>query len=375
VLYVWILEIEGMRTAHRLTLAGTVLVLGAALPLAAQDAPEPQGVIEQLQGKGVLADEDTAALRSWIEQQVQAVVADDPAGAAAAVQALRKSHTGTPAFQQAYVTACVEVIRPAYKRAKRDAAARLIAVLNTLNEAPTYTLLIEALGDQRVPVRAAAAIGLRSLQTKLVGAGGNAFADTIAALRDAGKREESPVTLQLIYRAMDYASSPDPRALANALLELLEARGGQYGARNVKAEGADRVGLQVADRLSGQLDDDGRRRLTIATAKMLDYAVRRYAGDLCKIDDKNSSPLQIALRDRMELFIQASEELLSKLTEPPTGDDFVTVTREMQDRAQEDKATYMRIQMNLWATLLRERFQLDLQVEPTEETEAAPPEP
>ncbi|MBU0637263.1 MAG: hypothetical protein KKB50_00205, partial [Planctomycetes bacterium] len=129
---------------YRLTLAGMVLALGTALPLAAQDAAEPPDVIEQLQGKGVLADEDTAALRTWVEQQVQMAAADDAAGAAAAVKELRKSYKGTPAFQQAYVTACAEVVGTAYKRAKRDAAARLIAVLNTLNELPTYAVLIEA---------------------------------------------------------------------------------------------------------------------------------------------------------------------------------------------------------------------------------------
>jgi hypothetical protein len=370
-----VLETEGVRTVYRLALAGVVLALGAACPLVAQEAAEPEGVIEQLQGRGVLADEDTAALRAWVEEQVQAATGSDPVLGAAAVKALRESYKGTPAFQQAYVTACTQVIGTAYTRAKRDAAARLIAVLGTLDALPTSSVLLEALGDQRVPVRAAAAIGLRILQDKLAGAGGNAFTESLAALRDAGKREESPVVLQLIYRAMDYTgSSPDPKANANALLELLEVRGSQYGGREVKAEAADSVGLKLALRLSGQFDEDGRRRLAVATARMLHYAVQRYAGELYKIDDKESSPVQIALRNRIELFIQLSEELLSKLTEPPAGEDFVPVTVEMQDRVQEEKATYMKIAMNGWATILRERFQLDLSVDVTE-TEPVDEEP
>lgn len=364
-----------MRTVYRFAVAGILLVLATAAPLAAQDTPEQPEVIEQLQGKGVLADEDAAALRTWVTQQVQTLSADDPAVGATAARDLRTSYKGTPAFREAYVTACTEVIETAYKRARRDAAARLIAVLNALNEPAIRPVLIEALGDERVPVRAAAAIGLRNLQPKLAGAGGDAMANTIAALREAGKREESPVVLQLIYRALDFGSTPsDPKAIVAALLELLEARGAQYGTRNVKAEAADRVGLELAGRLSGQLDEDGRRRLAIATAKMLHYAVTRYAGELHKIDDKTSSPLQVALRNRMELFVEASEELLSSLTDPPASEDFVTVTVEMQERVQEEKATYMKIAMNEWATLLRQRLQLDLQEVEVAETEAAPDE-
>ena len=107
---------------------------------------------------------------------------------------------------------------------------------------------------------------------------------------------------------------------------------------------------------------------------MLHYGVTRYTGELHKIDDKTSSPLQIALRNRIELFIRAAEELLSKLTEPPQAEDFQTVTVEMQDREQKEKSTYMKIAMNEWATVLRERFQLDLQIDVTPE-ESAPEEP
>jgi hypothetical protein len=364
-----------MRTVHRWTLTGMLLVLGTALPLAAQDAPEQQDVIAQLQGKGALTDEDMTALRNWVGQRVQMVSTGSRTDSGLAAKDLRESYKGTPAYQQAYVTVCAEVIGAAYKQAKRDAAARLIAVLNTLNALPTYTVLIEALGDQRVPVRAAAAIGLRNLQPKLAGTGGNAFTETTAALREAGKREESHEVLQLIYRALDYGgSSPDPKASAAALLELLEARGAQYGARNVKAEGADSVGLESARRLAGQLDEGERRRLAITAAKMLHYGVARYTGELYKIDDKTSSPVQVALRDRIELLIRAAEELLSELTQPPQTEGFQTVTAEMQDREQKDKATYMKIAMNAWATVLRERFQLDLQVDVTPE-ESAPEQP
>jgi hypothetical protein len=352
---------------YRLALS-TALALVLALPTMAQDQPGPKDPIEQLQGKNVLTDEDQATLRAWVTQRVQTIAAGGDA--TQAVKEWRESWKGTDNFKEAFAAASIEAVGAAYKQAKRDSAARLIALLNTLNQVSAHPLLVEALGDERVPVRTAAVIGLRNLQAKLAGAGGTAFADCTAALREAGKRETSPVTLQLIYRAIDYtalSSPPDPKVSAAALLELLVARGQQYGARSVKAEGADRPGLELAAKLANQLDEQGRQRLIIASARMLHYAVTRYTSDLHKVDDKTSSPLRIELRDRIELFIEAAETLLSKLTSPPDDAGFKTITSEMQDREAGEKNTYMKIAMNHWADVLQERFQFDVHMDVAED--------
>ncbi|MFQ5805191.1 MAG: hypothetical protein ACE5I3_01935 [Phycisphaerae bacterium] len=363
-----------MRTLYQLAVLATVFMLCVAPPATAQEPPGQQDAVKSLQNKSVLTDEDRATLRAWVEERVQLIVAGEPRDAATAVKELRRRYAGTDGFKEAYATVSAEMIGSAYKQAQRDSAARLIAVLNTLNHQASYKLLIDALGDRRVPVRTTAAIGLRRLQKELVRAGGNVFAESIAALREAGKRETSPVALQLIYRAMDYtevgANPPDPKANALALLELLEARGEQYGARSVKAEGADRPGLELAGKLSGQMDEQGRQRLIIASAKMLHYGVTQYTSELHKIRDKTSSPVQIALRNRMELFIAATEELLVKLTSP---EEFRTVTAEMQEKPEGPKVTDMKIAMDKWADLLQERYQIDVHMpvtEPAKEGEA-----
>lgn len=351
---------------YRLALA-TVIALAVALPAMAQDQPGQEDAIEQLQGKSVLTDEDQAALRAWVAQRVQTIATGEDA--AQAVKEWRESWKGTDSFKETFAAASIEAIGAAYKQAKRDSAARLIALLNTLNEVSAHPLLIEALGDERVPVRTAAVIGLRNLQAKLAGAGGTAFADCTAALSEAGKRETSPVTLQLIYRAIDYtalSSPPDPKVSAAALLELLAARGEQYGARGVKAEGADRPGLELAAKLAGQLDEQGRQRLVVASAKMLHHAVTRYTSELHKIDDKTSSPLRIALRNRIELFIAAAEALLTQSTNP---DQPPTVAKAMQEKEQAEKTVSMKIEMNKWGDLLQERFQLDVRMDDTEDAE------
>jgi len=352
-----------MWTVYRPALGAILFILGATLPAAAQGLPGQQDALTPLQDKSALTDEDRAALRAWIEERVQLIVAGDPAGAGTAVKDLRKRFKGTDSFKEAYATVSVEVIGSAYKQAKRDSAARLIAVLNTLNEVSSCKVLTEALGDQRVPVRTAAAIGLRRLRTELA-RGDDFFSQSLVALREAGKRETSPVALQLIYRAMDYtelgANPPDPKANALALLELLEARSEQYGTQTVKAEGADRLGLELAGKLAGELDEQGRQRLISASAKMFHYGVMRYTSELHKIRDKISSPVQIALRNRMESFIAAAEELLVKLTNPG---EFRTVTAEMQEKPEGPKVTDMKIAMKKWADLLQQRFQIAIRVD------------
>lgn len=360
-----------MRTVDRLVIATTVLAIGAIMPAVAQEPPAGQDVIAQLQAKSDLTEEDQAQLRQWLEQQVQAVASGDPAGATKAVGELRKRYeVGTERFKNAFAELGIQVIGGAYKQAQRDAAAQLLAILTILDRVSAYPLLIEALGDQRVPVRTVAAIGLRRLRSKLAAAGGDTFTECINALREAGRREESPVTLQLIYRAMDYSeaglSSPNPKLNAAAVLELLEARAAQYARGQAKAEGADTPGLQLASGLSAQLDEQERSRLVVATAKMLRYGVERYTGEFYKVQDKLSSPVQIARRNRMELFIIAAEKLLAKLTAPEAAP---TVAKEMQQREEADKVTYLKIEWNKWADLLQQRYQVDVHIAATEDVD------
>lgn len=360
-----------MWTDYRLVLAVTILALVAVRPAVAQQAPGQQDPIRQMQAKSVLTDEDQAALRAWVAQRVQVIAAGETGNSgisAAAVGELQRAYTGAEGFKQAFAAACVSAIGSAYKTAGRDSGARLIAILNTFDQVSAYQVLVEALGDKRVPVRSAAAIGLANLRPRLAGAGGSVLSDSIAGLREAGKRETSSLALQHIYRALDYttlASPPDPKASAVALLALLEARGRQYGTGEVKAEGADRIGLELIGKLVGQLSDEERRRLVVATAAMLHYGVSRYAGELYEVDDTTSSPLQVARRNQIELFIATAEQLLVSLVNPPT--DRPVVTKEMEERPVDAKATYMKIQMNRWGDLLQQTYQIDVHMDVTEE--------
>jgi len=362
-----------MHRTSRFLLAMVMLVVGAAGRLVAQQPVGPLDQLAPLQAKNTLSEEEQATLRTWVEQRVLAIAAGDPVGANQPAREIRSNHKGTDGFKQLYAAVCVEAVRAAYHQAARDGAARLIALLNTMNEPATAPLLLEALRDERTPVRTAAAIGLRNLRDKLGRAGGNVLAETLNALQAAGSRETSVVTLEQIYRALDYSTAgagPDPRATAAALLDLLEARAQGYAAGQVKAEGGDRPGLEAIGRLLGQLDEAARRRLAIAVARMLRYSVERYASELYNVREQTSSPVQVALRDRMELLIAEAEQLLAKLTPAPADEGFKTITVRMQESKEADKPTEMKIAMNRWAELLQQRFQIDVRMDATVPTTA-----
>jgi len=218
--------------------------------------------------------------------------------------------------------------------------------------------------------RAAAAIGLRNLQTKIAAGGSGVFGEVIAGLRDAGIREESAIGLKLIYRALTFANPPDAKTVAEAVVALLGARGEQYGAGNVKAVGGDRAGLTLAGKLTNELDENGRRRLAVAAARMLQYSVDRYTRELYKLDDKTNSPMQIQLRNRVELLIEAAELLLTNLTRPDNAPSIISA---MQDSVLDEKSVNMKIEMNKWGDLVQQAYQIDVHMDVTEPDDAESP--
>lgn len=359
-----------MLTKSRLMLAATAAMLFLSLPAIAQDTPEQSDVITQLQIKNDLSDEERAQLRTWLEARVQVIASGELAGAAAAATELRDTYAkGVAGFKDAFATAAIELIAGAYQRAPRDAAARLIALLNTLDRKEVYKTLVAALSDERVPVRTAAAVGLRRLRPLVARAGDNSFAETLAALSAAGKRETSAVALSVIYGALDYSgvgiTSPNPKSNAAALLDLIDARGEQYAAKKVVAEAGDGDGLNMAERLLAQYTDDEKQKLIAATAAMLNYGVSRYTNDLVNVLDKGSSPIRIAERNRFEQFIATAEELLVKLTSPATPPG---VAKTMQESVQDDKRLNVSNAMGEWVKILNSKYQIKLSTDPVEET-------
>ena len=351
-----------------------VLSLGwvfAAVPLLAQ---EPDDGLAELRAKTTLTETDRSAIQTWIGQRVVTIVGNDPAGAQQAFAQMRGGGHGTSDFQQVYVTGCIRSIASAYKKVTLVPAARLIAILNVLNDLGSLEVLLEALRDDRTAIRAAAAVALRNLQTKLAG-NTELFGRTLNALRDAGQREPSSKTLQLIYRAMDYSGSQaaaDTKAGATAVLAVLEERVKQLSGQNARAEGADYVGLQVAGRLRAARDETVRRRYTSLLGRMLQYGVRRYTAGgndaLIRVNSKTGSADLISLRNNIELLIVESEQQLTRILSP---DDAPEIT----DRMKEADGTNMVNEMNRWAALLRGPTGLDLSMQslPEEEEEGEEP--
>ena len=358
-----------MRYGYRLALSVATLTLFATSLAAAQEDAQPKTGMESLQAKGVLTDEDRAALKTWVDQRVQRIAATNPPKAMPAVAEIRKANDGTDEFKTAFAEALIAAVTANFKNAEAGSAAQLIAIVNTFQKPTAAPLLIEALRDERVPVRTVAAIGLRSLREKLVGAGGSAVNDAVNALGRAAQQETSPVALDLIYRAMDFTGpgrqAPDPKVLVSALLPAIEKRSEAYAAGNVQAIGADAPALQIASRLTRRLDETEKRRAVIATARILKHAVERYTAELADIT-KDANRMQIELRNRVELLIIAADELLAKLEEPSQKPKLTEAMQETEDIG--TKKTDMKVQMNAWADLLQQAYQVDVHLDASADT-------
>ena len=223
-------------------------------------------------------------------------------------------------------------------------------------------LLVEAIGDKRVPVRAAAAVGLRRLRGELATGEAATFTRVQQALAAAGAKETSAVVLKTIYEALDYTRAgalPDAQANATAVLNLLVGRGQQYAGGKVSAEAADTPGLELAVKLLDRYNDEQKKRLLEAAARMLAYGVSRYVDDLYQVDDKRSGPVRVALRNRFEQFIIAAENLLNVLAKPATPP---AVAKAMQESVADEKRINVANAMKKWSKLLADQFGIQVEV-------------
>jgi len=239
---------------------------------------------------------------------------------------MRTAATGSAAFRRAYAAAVIDAVSTAYKKAGIEAAARLITLVDTLDTTDAVPLLLEALKDPRVGVRAAAAIGLYRLRPELAAAGGEPLGRVLTALVDAGKQAKSATVLEIIYKALDYGALENPPSdprIRQALLSLLTARAQELNSENMPAAGADVAGLRAARHLAGQLSDDERKTLLNATGAFMRYAMERYTTGprkLADVRDREGSRQAVALRDRIEQTLIVGEELLADLLNVPRGE-------------------------------------------------------
>lgn len=347
-----------------------------AAPLRAQDTPPPaatQSPIDALRNKTGLTDEDRATLRGWVQSHIATLISDTPENAYAE---LRVVVTGASAdFKAAFAGACIDATRGAYKNASLRAATQLISLVHSIPDAPLDTasaLLFDALKDERPGVRTAAATGLRDFRPRIAAAGAPAISAALSALRDAGKRETADSTLKLIYQAMNFpeviAAPPEPKANAQAILDVLEARSALYEAGNARTESADAAGLRAigtpgpsgATALVAALDDAERKRLMVATGKMLQFSVKRYVNgpqSLIHSRTKTHNPQVADERDRVELLVEECERQLGDLLQikpPPAVFERIRRGR---------NATEIVIELNKWADKIKEAANVDLHLD------------
>ncbi|MCG3126550.1 MAG: hypothetical protein CHACPFDD_01397 [Phycisphaerae bacterium] len=339
---------------HRILAPALLLVGLVAADIArAQPATDP---LAELRTHPTISDDDRKVLQQWIETRVAAVQPSDAAGASQAVQALRDAVQGaTPAFREAYVALTIKAVGAAYRKAELREATRLIALVNALAEPVAVELLAEALKDERIGVRCAAAVGLTNLRAKIAITGGKVFTESMEALRQAGKGETSGLVLSYILHAINYPevvpNPPEPKLNVDVLLDILDTRLKAFDAGTARIFGADVTALKVASALRSFMTDADRRRTIIAAGKMLRGAVKAYASA-----EKGPTGVVLPERERRdtELLIREAEKLLAELL--ALGGGAPSITREMEKVDQ----TAMKIKYTEWADKLKAAVDLEL---------------
>ncbi len=338
-----------------------LLLVWVATNLSGQEPPAAD--LSAIRTKTDLSDEDRAQIRNFVAERVGTIVTGPAGQTRPAGDELRDGYSGSDVFKREYLGACLEAIGSAYKQAGTVSATRLVTILNSFQAAESSPLLIEALRDERVGVRAAAAIGLRGLRAK-VAANRDAYQRVLDELKQAGKKERSPTALKAIYEAMNYAdipAAPDQKGNLSALLEVLEARAGLYGSTDqVPGLGADEVGLKAAQSLAKATEDAERQRLLVVAATIMRYAVWQYVSSAV-----TGPPGQYTTREArqqqeaLERLILVGEELLAGLLKPEKPPA-------VADYMKKANVEEMKAQWQSWVELLQKTVNRDFSLPATE---------
>lgn len=357
-----------MRTARLLVPLALLWLCG---PLPAQEQPAAPNDLSALRGRTSINEEDRNRIRTFINERITRITGDDKVAARTAGDELRTAYQGSDAFKEAFAAAALESIQSVYKKADLVAATRLLTIANGFGTAAALPMLLEALQDERVGVRAAAAVGLRTLRPQIAAAGRDTFQRVLEALKSVGRQEKSRQTLALIYAAADYAGiqgTPDPRLAVTTVLDILDARAAQFSGESIPALGADDAGLEVVRRSLRNLNEDERKRLIAALGTMLKSAIEQYTTPhggrkLVEVEDGEASRALLTMRNGLERLVIVGEDLLKQLANIANQGPDVTGSMKNAD------TTGMKNQWSRWVEILSREVNRDFSL-----TELPPPE-
>ena len=295
------------------SLAGSAWAQAAENPLAALQA---QAEIDQ-------AGEDQ--IGEFVTQKLAAITGTDAAAGRAATTAVIAAHSGTGAFKRAFTNACLSGIGSSFREEELLPATRLMAVLIILEAPAAEPRFVEALSDPRAAVRAAGAVGLRRIQDKLAASGEANVQRVLAALAEAGAKENTPGALATIYAAMDYtgvSGFAGDKISGTALISLLARRAQLYSQPDVPGFGADDDGLRSALKVTAAVEAPARKQLATAAATMIKYALPKYiAADTWPAghDERTLGKTVTDRRDALERLIVLGERVLAATVAVPAS--------------------------------------------------------
>ncbi len=347
-----------------------LLALVLAVPVAAQlGEPEGPNPLPELRSRSTIGEEERAQIQEFVAQNLAGLQSGDALRAQAAMEQLRAARQASEAFRTAYAEIIINAVRTGYTKADVGGAVRLIVLLNLLDTPNALPVLLEALQDERVGVRAGAAVGLRQLQPAIIQQGPDTCGRVLDALSAAGAKEKSCDTLRAIYEAMNYTglpNQPDVKRSAVAVLALLRGRGQSLAEGKADAVGADDVGLGIVFGARAALSEDEVEQFERTVATMLKYAIERYATGprkLALVTDRGSTRQAREQRDAIERLILVGEDALVTLLEPPAAPSVSTGMRQAN-------TTKMKNEWQRWVGLLQTKLATDYSLaEPAEDAE------
>lgn len=246
-----------------------------------------QDALASIIKKSDLTQRDRARIEAEVPQRVKRLEeagTDDKARERARDRLISTAKTdgATKAGLDAYAAAVSSAIEPLTKTKTSTLGMDVLDILIDLNNPNTCTALATALESNLPEVRYRAARGIQRLHKEI--AASDRFSRTVlSALGNAGKKEDSDLTLRMIYEAINFQADVEDfryrNYQADALVDIFDARIARMQSAAID-QFVDLIGVETAAKAYTDADARQRTRLISDLLIFLDTSIARYfAGD------------------------------------------------------------------------------------------------
>lgn len=256
-----------------------ILIGSAVTPVAAQGRDELEAIVR----KDKLTAGDRATIETVVNQRAKKLL--DAAGkpkplreARDVIIATSRVDKATAAGLEAYAGAVTQALTSSVGTDDLSLGLEITQILIALDHAQTSDALAAALSSPHSAIRYRAAVGIRSIHTKVVG-DRSAARTVLSALARAGAGEAHELVIRAIYEAVDFKKTIPSAQIgdecASALCDIFAGRLGRL-ARGSRDEWIDASGFEAAGRCFSDALDSRKRVMVERLFGFLEFHVARY---------------------------------------------------------------------------------------------------